>query len=77
MKLWRNFLNFFIDIFFDSYEIWTKIESKVAPRTPSRPTWGIASLRQTTDFTPVYIAERACREELLDLASLTTSPTQV
>jgi hypothetical protein len=29
---------------------------------PSRPTWGIASLRQTTDFTPGYIADRACRE---------------
>jgi hypothetical protein len=42
----------------------------------SRPTWGIVSLRQTTDFTPGYIAERACREELLDLAGMKTSPTQ-
>jgi hypothetical protein len=32
------------------------------------PTWGIASLRQTPDFTPGYIAERSCRGELLDLA---------
>jgi hypothetical protein len=28
---------------------------------PEVYTWGIASLRQTTDFTPGYIAERACR----------------
>jgi hypothetical protein len=28
----------------------------------------VASLRQTTDFTPGYIAEISCREELLDLA---------
>jgi hypothetical protein len=33
-------------------------------------------LRQTTDFTPGYIAETACREELLDLAGMMTSPTQ-
>jgi hypothetical protein len=26
-------------------------------------TWGIASLRQTTGFTPGYMAERACREK--------------
>jgi hypothetical protein len=32
--------------------------------------------RQTTEFTPEYIAERACREELLDLAGMMTSPTQ-
>jgi hypothetical protein len=42
----------------------------------SRPTWVIASHRQTTDFTPGYIAERAYREELLDLAGMMTSPTQ-
>jgi hypothetical protein len=32
----------------------------------SRPTWGIASLRQTTDFIPGYIATRwtLCRERL-------------
>jgi hypothetical protein len=29
---------------------------------PSRPTWSIASLCQTTDFTPGYIAEKACQE---------------
>jgi hypothetical protein len=34
----------------------------------------IASLRQTADFTPGYIAEKACREELLDLAGM--MPTQ-
>jgi hypothetical protein len=38
-------------------------------------TWGNASHRQTTDFAPGYIAER-CREELLDLAGMMTSPTQ-
>jgi hypothetical protein len=38
--------------------------------------WGIASFRQTTNFTPGYIAERACREELLDIADMMTSPTQ-
>jgi hypothetical protein len=42
----------------------------------TRPTWGIASLRQTTDFPPGYIAERACREELLDLVDMMTSPMQ-
>jgi hypothetical protein len=42
-------------------------------QNPSRPTWGIASLRQTTDFTPGYIAERSCREELLDLSGVVDS----
>jgi hypothetical protein len=37
-------------------------------------TWGIVSLRQIIDFTPGYIAERACRDELLDLAGMMTSP---
>jgi hypothetical protein len=32
--------------------------------TSTTNTWGNASLRQTTDFTPGYIAERACQEEL-------------
>jgi hypothetical protein len=35
---------------------------------PYRPTWLRASIRQTTDFTPGYIADRSCREELLDLS---------
>jgi hypothetical protein len=30
----------------------------------TRLTWVISSLRQTTDFTPGYMAERSCREEL-------------
>jgi hypothetical protein len=29
---------------------------------------GYCVIRQITDFYPGYIAERACREELLDLA---------
>jgi hypothetical protein len=41
-----------------------------------RPTWGIASLRQTTHFTPGYIAEWSCREDLLDLSGMMPSPTQ-
>jgi hypothetical protein len=52
------------------------IETKRVPfnflqilKMSSRPTWGIASLRQT-DFIPGYIAERACREGLLDLAGM-------
>jgi hypothetical protein len=36
------------------------------------PTRGVASLRQTTDFTPGCIAERSCREELLNLAGMMT-----
>jgi hypothetical protein len=32
------------------------------PGRPSRPTWCIASQRQTTDFTPGYFNERDCRE---------------
>jgi hypothetical protein len=36
----------------------------------------LASLSQTTDFAPGYIAERACREELLDLTGMMTSLTQ-
>jgi rhodanese-related sulfurtransferase len=36
--------------------------SKACYLYPSRPTWGIASLRQATDFTPGYIAGRACWE---------------
>jgi hypothetical protein len=47
-----------------------------ATTNPSRLTWGIASLRQANEFYPGYIAERACREEQLDLAGLMTSPTQ-
>jgi hypothetical protein len=39
-------------------------------------TWSIASLRQTTDITPGYIADRSCREEQLDLAGMMPSPTQ-
>jgi hypothetical protein len=35
--------------------------------------WGIASLLV---LTPGYIVERSCREELLDLADMMTSPTQ-
>jgi hypothetical protein len=35
-----------------------------------RPSWGIASVRQMTDFTPGYIADRSCREELLDLSDM-------
>jgi hypothetical protein len=50
--------------------------SKLALNYPGLPTWGIVSLRQTTDFTPGYIAETACREELLNLAGMMTSPTQ-
>jgi hypothetical protein len=46
------------------------------PLLSSRPAWGIVSLCQTTDFTPGYIAERACREELLGFAVMMTSPTQ-
>jgi hypothetical protein len=42
----------------------------------SRLAWGIASLRQTTDFTPGFIAERSCREVMLDLAGMMPSPTQ-
>jgi hypothetical protein len=38
------------------------IEMAEIIETASMPTWGIASLRQTTDFTPGYMAERACRE---------------
>jgi hypothetical protein len=42
----------------------------------SKLTGGIASLRQTTDFTPVYIADRSCREEQLDLAGMMPSLIQ-
>jgi hypothetical protein len=37
-----------------------KIFNKTYPA--SRPTWGIASLRQIMDFTPGYMDDRACRE---------------
>jgi hypothetical protein len=41
----------------------------------SRPTctWGIASLRKSTDFT----TEDTSQRELLDLAGMMTSPTQM
>jgi hypothetical protein len=51
----------------------------VAVKNPSRATWGrpIASLRHAADITPGYIAEGSCREELLDLAGMMMSPTQL
>jgi hypothetical protein len=47
------------------------------PRISSKLAWGIASLHQTTDFTPGYIAERSCREELLGLTDMMMSLTQL
>jgi hypothetical protein len=47
-----------------------------ALQCPSMLTWGFASLRQTTDFTVGYIADRSCREEQFDLTSMMPSPTQ-
>jgi hypothetical protein len=35
-------------------------DTSLRERVPSRPTWGIASLRQTTDYTSGSIAQRAC-----------------
>jgi hypothetical protein len=49
---------------------------RTAANISCRLTWGIASLRQATDFTPGYIADWLCWEELLDLAGMMPSPTQ-
>jgi hypothetical protein len=57
-------------------EVRCRTDKRQIHKWSPRLTWGIASLRQTTAYTPGYIAERACRKELLDLAGMMTSPTQ-
>jgi hypothetical protein len=45
---------------------------------PSRPTWGIASLRQTTYFFPqdIFLREHVEKISVLPLAGMMTLPTQ-
>jgi hypothetical protein len=52
-------------------------QTSCCPFLSSTLTWGIASLRQTTDFSAGYIADWSYREELLGLAGMMPSPTQL